>query len=747
MNEHQTQLQQDQAPPFIHVQKLSLREYGYAGLVLLASLIIFRWNAIKQISTAFLGGYEADSGLYIFLTQSNCYDLFSQPWFSTKAFFPYSLTLAWSDNFILPGLLACPFLKLGWPLALVYNLLLLLGIFLNGFLTFKLCHFLGATFSSALIFGATTVLTATLSGQLGHPQLQFIFFLPLAWLLLFSYFAQPRASIAFFLGLVICLSFLTTVYYAIYLTLSISIISFALLLLRPRQFKAGTLFRLLGYMGLGLLPMIPFLLPYFNVRLAFGARGLHEPAAFAATFLSYFSAPPTSFLYSLSSGLSHAEAHLFPGLITILLAGLATWRCFTGAQILRRGLYLMVSLMLSLFLLTSFFATTTVSTLVVSLLLWGVIIVGLFLLARLGGLERSLQINYLTNRNLMAIFLLLAGSFFALSFGPLAASVNEVILPSPYHVLSKAWPGLNSLRATGRMGIVVILALLVVASLAFSYLQRSFPVFVRFTPVIFVLGLVEQFTPIYPLQSATPPPSIIKEIVTRQAPTEALLFLPFTAALDRQGQVASWGNFARYNVNYMNWAINLPGPIVNGYSGQRSKIIKSFPLQMKNFPDLRSLYIAQRLAGLRYIAYISRNNPAFDKNIFEQNLRKYGNHLRLIAIDQDDNYLLEIIGHAPLDEEFSLMVPANNTYQLSFSLQATLQDAPGLSITVTLPNPKQTDQTLDLALPLDGLWHQYQLTVPKTSGQVSPNIMRFKTKASETILISNSTIKPLENMQ
>lgn len=740
MAEEKNQPPNNQLVPFIQPQGLSLRDYFIAIAVLLAALVVFRFKAIKQISKAFFGGYEGDAGLYVYLMQSNCQDLVSLPWFSTKAFFPYSLTLAWSDNFIFPGMLACPFLKLGLPLVLVYNSILLLAVFLNGLVIFKLCCHLGTTFSAALIFSTTAMLSSTLVGQLGHPQLQFIFFMPLAWLLLFSYFLQPLRKTAFFLGTTICLSFLTTIYYSIYITLSLAAMSCALILLRPLRLRSKELSRLAIFTTLGAAPIVPFLLPYLNVRLAFGARGLHEPAAFAATFFSYLSAPPTNFLYGATASLSHSEAHLFPGLLVLLLSGFAVWRCFWGATPLKQLLLATLVLLLLLFFVLTFLPTNKPFILFSALMLWAVVISSILLIKRLGYLERSLEISYLTNRDLMAVFLLLAVFFFSLSLGPLAASPDEATLLTPYHLLSKLWPGMNSLRATGRLGIVVLLSLVVASALALSFLQKRFPSISRSGPLIFAFCLLEQLDSMYPLQTQTPAPAIVQEIAANQSCQEALLFLPLTASLDRQGQVASWGNFARYNANYMNWAINLPGPIINGYSGQRSKIIRDFPLQMNNFPDLRSIYIAQRIAGLRYVAYISKNNPSFEKKVFEQSLRKYGNHLKLLAIDQDDNYLLKIIGHAPLDEEFFLMVPANNSYQLTFKLQAALSAAQASSITVMLTG---TGDKTDLTVPRDGLWHRYEVTVPESPGGVSPNIIRFSQSENETILISSSAIKPL----
>lgn len=740
---HQSSTQKEQ--PFIYLQQLGHRQALAAVLTLLAGFIIFRWQAVKKLSQAFLGGYEGDSGLYIYLLQSNCYDLFRLPWYSTRAFYPYSLTLAWSDNFILPAMLTCPLLKVGLPLALVYNLILISAIFLNGYLIFRLSYLLGATFSAALTFGLTAMLAATLSGQLGHPQLQFLFFLPLGWIVFLHFLAKPRFLTAVLVGVTVWLSFLTTVYYAIYLPLSLAGMMLALMLLRPQHFKLLELSKLLLGTLLGSLPLLPFLAPYLNVRAAFGPRGLHEPAAFAANSLAYLSAPPTSLLYSFSAQLSHSEAHLFPGILTLLLLAFAFWRCFGATKALRVSSATLLVALVGLLLLPLVKLPPQPLTTSISLLLWVLLVLGGYTIFLLGKSERSLGIIYLTNRNIMAVFMFAALFFFVLSFGPLVSSPSELTVPSPYYLFSLVWPGLNALRATGRMGLVVLMALFVLAALALSYLQRKHNLSRRVLVTILLLCLVEQITPIYPLQRASDQPFVLKELQARLGTEDAVLFLPFTANLDRQGQVASWGNFARYNVNYMNWSVDLAGRLVNGYSGQRSRILKEFPLQMNNFPDLRSIYIAQRIVGLRQIVYVANNNPSFDKENFENNLKKFANQLKVITIDADNNYLIELIGHAPVDKEFFLMLPTDRPYTLSFELQAPFHPGEDLEL-IAQEDPKRGAQLREqFSVPQDGLWHSYQITIPRRSRSVTPAIIRFRGNALNQTIIRNSRLRISDN--
>ena len=143
-------------------------------------LIILRWDAVLNISTHYVGGSERDAGFYMWLAKSNLRDLVSYPWFNTAAFYPYTRTLAWSDNFILPSFLM-GLLPLGASRpALAWNIVLLGAGFLNGYLTFRLCYKLSGDFGASFAGGALFMGLSWFSGNLGHPQLQFVFWLPAA---------------------------------------------------------------------------------------------------------------------------------------------------------------------------------------------------------------------------------------------------------------------------------------------------------------------------------------------------------------------------------------------------------------------------------------------------------------------------------------------------------------------------------------------------------------------------------------
>src|SRR5690606_29944065 len=92
--------------------KLNIVEGFAVALGLLTVLGIWRFSALLHISTHYIGGFQGDAGLYSWLTNLNSQN-FLFPWFETNGFYPYGYSLAWSDNFILPSLLASVLFKFG----------------------------------------------------------------------------------------------------------------------------------------------------------------------------------------------------------------------------------------------------------------------------------------------------------------------------------------------------------------------------------------------------------------------------------------------------------------------------------------------------------------------------------------------------------------------------------------------------------------------------------------------------------
>lgn len=716
------------------------RELGaIAGFLVL--LVLSRAHALLSLGSQFLGGSEGDAGLYIWLMQSNCRDLFSLSWFNTSAFYPYTKTLAWSDNFILPSFAAWPFLKIGIPLVLVYNAILLTAHFLNGYCTFRLCYQLtGKTFAS-FVAGALFMSYSGLTSNLGHPQLQFIFWIPLALSALYSYFARPRFSAGLVAGLCVTGAFLCTVYYSIFCLIALLGAVFVTAILRPAEFSRKQWGKLAFAAAVGALPLVFFVGPYLAVRATFGERAIYEAYYFAASAVSYLSAAPFNFLYGHSSSWSHPEANLFPGFAVLVLVAAAFPRLWNAKPLVNIGRTWALSLVL-LFVLTSDIASLPYTRVLAALVLWANVLLLLLLIYRMGFLERKLGFHIMTNRGLTASFLFLALLFFAISLGPLGNPEKHQFAWGVYRFFYELFPGFNSIRAIGRAGLVSVLFMCVLCAFSLaSIAEKKRRVATPLMSMVLALGIAENYVPLYPIDNQIHPPPAIDYLRTQvQDKNSALIVLPMAGELTHEGLVKSWSDFARRNTLYMNWAFGTGLHTVNGYSGQRSKLMKELPSQLLDFPDQRSVNALRSIAGLRYVLYASARDPGFSKVEFEARVKNLPGNLSLLMSDGEGNYVFELSGSSRIRTDTYLLVPSYPPGTVYLELMGLYRkDAPDVEVEIYAMNHSQTTPISTATVKQNGEWERFMISLPRVADSVRPNWLTFRLKADATILFRESS--------
>ncbi|MBX7144832.1 MAG: glycosyltransferase family 39 protein [Oligoflexia bacterium] len=718
------------------------QELKALGLLLVA-LLLFRFEALRHFSTHVLGGSEGDAGLYLWLIKSNCRDLFSLPWFNTNSFYPYSQSLAWSDNFVLPSLVAAPFLLAGAPLVPVFNGLMLLASLLTGYTTYRLALLLFGQFSVALAIGASFMTFPYFTAHAGHPQLQFAFWIPLTLLALFRFLAKPNIGAAFLTGLSIALSFMCTVYYALFLVLLVPVVFLAVVLLKPHQFQRQDLALFATGCCIGLCPIAPVALPYLAVRGTFGERAIYEAFYFAASGLSYLSSSAFSLLYSFSSSWTHPEATLFPGLAILVLSLGGTARMW-GAQPLKNPRLIL----LLAFVLVCLASTPTlpqpISRYVCTAAVWIFLFMLVVLNFRLGRLERKLGFAILTNRDLAAIFLSVAAVFFALSLGPLGNPEKGQFALGFYRLVYEIIPGFNAMRAISRAGIVTIFALHMCAAFSLSFLAEKKHIGNSLLLLVSALLLIENLPRHYPLEPLKERPLVLPYLDQQTDKRHALAILPLTGSLNPDGSVASWSEFARYNTNYMNWAFETGLPLVNGYSGQRTKLMKEFPGQLLGFPDQRSLSQLQTIAGLRYVVYVGKNDPAFNKSTFEHKIQQFLGGVRLLMSDTEDNYLFELIGEQRLRGDMNILAPALPRGVLYVELKVPYQKATKeVKVVVWAPDYSQEKPLSSITLKTSGEWETFRIDLPQPEDIVRPIRLLLKPEGDASVYLRSTTFEKL----
>jgi hypothetical protein len=692
-----------------------------AGLLIL--VLASRFAVFSQLSTHILGGAERDAGLYLWLVELHQKALFTEPWFNTPAFYPYSLSLGWSDNFLLPSLALWPALALGASPIVCYNLLLLLAQLLNGYATHQLVFKLTGNRAASFLSGAAFLLCPALTAHLGHPQLQFFFFIPWGLLAFFSFLASPSLVRGITLSLVVVGAFLTTVYYSVFLCLLILILTIGIAALRPKRILKQVTAPGLGGLLLGALPLLPFLPPYLAVQGTFGERFLHEPFFFSANALSFVASSPFSLLLSATSSLSHSEAQLYGSIALCLLFVLGLTQAFATKHLVNQAIAVGASLLLTL--IASVPSLTPLSPLTTDFICaigtWCSAVAIIWFLVSLGRLERVSATTFLSNRALLALFGAAALILLLISFGPRGYSEAGPAI-ALYRFWYEVMPGFSAARAVGRLGLVVIFLFYVGAGLSFAFLQRrtNFPSGVA----VILLAIVsfESTVRDYPLEEPPAPPQIFDEAALRVKPGESLVVLPFSGSLTEDRQVKSWSEFARLQVNAMRWALPKNLRIVNGYSGQRTKLMREWPGRLANFPSAEALKSLSELVGLRFVIVLRRYMSPDALTSLDERLTEFGSSLRKVATDPEGNILIEYIGTRVLDTDGAiLLAPSYPSGVVTLELSAV--PVAGLKeLTVIVRNLEDpiAPPLSKFPLPTNGSWQEKSFRIGNDSYAVSP---------------------------
>lgn len=685
----------EQPPALLHPNRL----LPILAITIVSALavIVLRWSALDLLSTAYIGGAEQDAGLYIWLTENNVSwfegDLAGRL-FETNSFYPYGRGLAWSDNYLLPSLIAWPFLRFGFSLPLAWNLISLAVLFLNGWCTSYVSLRLTGRTVASIAAGMLFVSYQSLHGHVGHPQLQWAFYIPLGALFFLKAMKAPTPSAGILLGLLVTATFLTTVYYSLFIVLLCIALWVPLLVARTHQTIKATR-TLLWSLPLGLLPLSPFLPPYLEVKDTFGKRGLHESYSFAASLISYLSASPFNNLYGDTSKWSHSEAQLFPGIAALTIFAIGICQALRGVH-----MWSLVTLVVIATALLSSLSTHTY--LLCSIASWCSLALMLFVIWRRRDEGREAQ--------LLGVFVFATLMSVYVSFGPLGLP-GDANPPSGIFTLLHLLPGFDALRAVGRVGFLTTWLLSQMVALVLASLP---PTRLGYLLTLSLSGLLvmENYNNVLPLQTETPPLPILESL--KSQPGGAVVFLPFTETITPEGKVKSWSNFSKLNVHYMRWGLSARKPVVNGYSGQRSKIMLDYPGLLKSFPSSESVAPLLRIAGLRYVLYCNR----FAKHPLSLQVDQ---RLKLIDQDGEGNQLYRVDDERKLLQKEELLVPPNYGSTLELELSAT---TPFAQVEVAFgEGGKQI-----ITLPKADEWTNFIIQLPEERERVRPLRLILTTK-------------------
>lgn len=653
---------------FLPLGSPSLIKSLCALIVLLLGVYFYFFEAFISLSQKLIGGFSGDAGIYLWLVKRNSSELFTLPWFDTNAFYPYIKSLAWSDNFIAPSIVFGAINSVVADDILSWNILMLGALLLNGYATFRLLYSITARFDVSLAAGICALSFLPIVSHLGHPQLVFFFLVIYFISSLLRFLSSASLWSALLTGLLVTLTFLTSVYYAVFEGLILGSICVALALAKPHFFSRSKTVRFFIGLTLGLFPLVPFALPYLTTKAIFGGRGLYEAFYFSANAASYFSTSDWSRWYAGLSGLSHSEASLFGGAFIILGIFFALPR-FTEIDRLKK----LRALVLAFFVV--FFASSFLSPYysmlkwLVFLSGWGVIVTLGQSLRTLGCLEKERGVLVLTNRAMLGMLLFSSFVFIFCSFGPLGNPEKNQWAPGFYSFLYYLVPGFEGVRAISRAGIVAMYFVLILYFLSIWRLVES-QRYARAKWLLYcllALPCLEQALAKFPLESYTKAPEIVTSNIAL-TDREVTLALPYAGKITKDGGAESWVDFATKNVTFMNWFLGTNRWLVNGYSGLKSKITRELPKGLANFPDDRSIKTLSSLGALSKIFIFPHMISDYSEEVFTSKLALYKDQLKILSRDSAGNFLIGFAPRVLISPDFRVVVPGD-VLSLDISLE------------------------------------------------------------------------------
>jgi hypothetical protein len=279
-----------------------------------------------------------DPLLNVWRMQWNAYALLGGPAeaaniFNTNIFYPFPLTLAYSEHFLMITMQALPLLLIADSHLLGLNVSVLLTFILSGYAMYLLVTDWTGSRWAGVVAGILFAFSPHRFGQLNHLELLVTQWLPLTllalhWTLTRAGWRYPALFMLFF-----NLQALSGFHFGLNLTI-------ACLLLAVVYLFAGRIYWRRGLWGAGILSILVTLLlnwPIWRVYLQFsdimGAiRTPGEVRIYSAALTDYFTALPYNFLYGWTFGHWQSTDHQFQPLmpfgivgLLLVLAGLSYW--------------------------------------------------------------------------------------------------------------------------------------------------------------------------------------------------------------------------------------------------------------------------------------------------------------------------------------------------------------------------------------------------------------------------------------
>jgi hypothetical protein len=250
--------------------------------------------------------------------------------FDANIFYPERNTFAYSDAMLLPGTLLAPLFWLRLSPVGIYNGALLGALTLSGFFMFLLARQLTGSVPASIAAGMIYAYAPYRLEQYIHLEMEMVFWIPIAMLMLHRIVAGRRLRDGLGLGLTLAAQMLSGVYGALYCLVSLAVFTPALVVAAGAR-QVGRLFAALAIAALALAAIsLPYSRPYAAAAAIAGPRPAFEIRHYGASPANYLAATPSNRLHGWTSRFGGEELNLFPGLAALALAAIGVASAASG---------------------------------------------------------------------------------------------------------------------------------------------------------------------------------------------------------------------------------------------------------------------------------------------------------------------------------------------------------------------------------------------------------------------------------
>ena len=301
-----------------------LPEVVAAAGIFLFLTVLMTWPAAIRLSDGITDNLDGELNAWILAWDHH--QVLSEPGhlFYANIFHPARYALAFSENLLGVALLGLPLFALGLSYIQTYNLLLLLGFFSSALAAWALARRITGDPMASVAAGLIFAFVPWRFAQISHLQFQWGAFLALTLLFLLRYLDRASLRDLFLYAVFLLWDALANVHYAIFSVLLV------LAVVAVDAARPGARERLRTYSAVAAASLaaavlfLPIALTYQKAAALYGFhRTLAEAGSYSARPQDFLDAGPSRIYGWLSGTWKDRREALFPGLVSLFLAGAA----------------------------------------------------------------------------------------------------------------------------------------------------------------------------------------------------------------------------------------------------------------------------------------------------------------------------------------------------------------------------------------------------------------------------------------